>query len=60
MAASLKAQQKLCTLPCGVCYKDLIEIQAVTLIPCGHVYHEKCMEKWRKNKRLLTCPECRT
>lgn len=29
------------------------------ILPCGHRFHEKCIEKWFKFKCSPTCPLCR-
>ena len=39
---------------CKICSKHYsdVELKPFTLIPCGHTYCVKCLEK------LKTCPEC--
>ncbi|MEQ2190656.1 hypothetical protein XENOCAPTIV_004209 [Xenoophorus captivus] len=41
---------------CGICLSFLFE--PVTL-PCGHCFCKKCLERERKEERLVMCKECR-
>ena len=60
------------SLPCGICLESLTENSSVTLVPCGHCYHEHCIQKVRRNNHYYdedigrvslensdSCPECR-
>lgn len=38
---------------CSICFEDMME---ATKLPCGHMYHEKCIDGWLKEKG--TCPTC--
>ena len=46
------------TNQCSVCYSALLR-NARTL-PCGHAFHHKCIERWKRSCRGdPTCPMCR-
>lgn len=38
---------------CAICFEDMTE---ATKLPCGHMYHETCINGWLKEKG--TCPTC--
>ena len=40
-------------IECSICLEF---INSPHQLPCGHIFHEKCIKKWKKNK----CPLCRT
>lgn len=42
---------------CVVCMCDFASRQRVRELPCQHIYHTKCIDKWLKTNR--TCPLCR-
>lgn len=59
-------------LPCPICFDTLLEGSVITLVPCGHCYHLKCVEDIRKTTSFIdpengrfeiqnsdSCPECR-
>ncbi|KAH9203350.1 hypothetical protein DL95DRAFT_154179 [Leptodontidium sp. 2 PMI_412] len=43
---------------CSICTEDFLERENVRVLPCGHIYHQRCIDPW-----LLgfagTCPLCR-
>lgn len=45
-------------LSCSVCKEDFADSDDVRILPCGHIYHRRCIDPW-----LLdfagTCPLCR-
>lgn len=41
---------------CAICLK-MIKSRFAKKIPCGHLFHIKCLNKWEKRK--LSCPMCR-
>lgn len=54
-----------CTFGCEICtesFQDDLH-KKVCAIPCGHVHHEKCLERWfltqRDQMRPTNCPKCR-
>ncbi|XP_046548402.1 uncharacterized protein LOC124258355 isoform X2 [Haliotis rubra] len=42
---------------CVVCMCDFESRQLLRVLPCGHEFHTKCVDKWLKTNR--TCPICR-
>jgi len=40
-------------IECSICLEF---INSHYQLPCGHIFHEKCIKIWKKNK----CPLCRT
>ncbi|XP_065207042.1 E3 ubiquitin-protein ligase RNF38-like isoform X2 [Planococcus citri] len=42
---------------CVVCMCDFEEQQTLRDLPCSHMFHAKCVDKWLKTNR--TCPICR-
>lgn len=43
-------------LDCTICQEDLCQ-EKVTSLPCGHIFHKRCIRTWLKRK--ATCPTCR-
>ena len=43
--------------PCPICMCDLKEGDKFCCLPCGHHYHEECINTWFDRKN--TCPNCR-
>lgn len=44
---------------CRVCLSRFESDSVVNRLPCGHVFHKNCVEKWL-NYHHATCPLCRT
>ena len=42
---------------CSVCICDFEEGEALRQLPCMHVYHTGCIDKWMESHS--TCPNCR-
>jgi hypothetical protein len=42
---------------CSVCISDIRKNEETILLPCGHMYHSKCIMEWLKENN--TCPVCR-
>lgn len=40
---------------CPVCTEDLVENERVRILPCGHIYHQQCIDPWLLGK-TTTCP----
>lgn len=46
-------------LECSICMNEITENEMVTT-PCKHVFHTKCLEKWKdRSNTAPTCPNCR-
>ena len=43
---------------CAVCMCKMSTKQEDRL-PCGHVFHSKCLSRWEKTSKNTTCPLCR-
>lgn len=57
--SKLDQRKQISTLPvqkrigeCSICLDDMFQTQVVAL-PCGHVYHQTCIDMW-----LLKCRSC--
>ena len=42
---------------CSICLMEINEGEDTILIPCGHMFHDKCVTQWLKMHN--TCPLCR-
>lgn len=42
---------------CTVCLESLAFCDEVCTMPCGHIFHTGCINKWSDSKS--TCPLCR-
>ena len=47
----------ICVSSCPICSEDYTNQEAVTKLPCDHIYHKDCVMPWLESKR--TCPICR-
>eukprot|EP01026_Neomeris_dumetosa_P080759 TRINITY_DN898_c0_g1_i10.p1 TRINITY_DN898_c0_g1~~TRINITY_DN898_c0_g1_i10.p1 ORF type:complete len:247 (+),score=26.31 TRINITY_DN898_c0_g1_i10:2-742(+) len=44
---------------CAICYDEYSVGQNVVNLPCNHMYHQECLEKWVKTRgQRSTCPLC--
>uniref|UniRef100_A0A1A9WAL8 RING-type domain-containing protein n=1 Tax=Glossina brevipalpis TaxID=37001 RepID=A0A1A9WAL8_9MUSC len=43
---------------CVVCLCDFTLQQVLRVLPCGHIFHAQCVDRWLEMRR--TCPICRT
>ncbi|KFZ19720.1 hypothetical protein V501_00541 [Pseudogymnoascus sp. VKM F-4519 (FW-2642)] len=43
---------------CSVCIESFAENENVRILPCSHIYHQRCIDPWLLNKSG-TCPLCR-
>lgn len=41
---------------CPICFHDIITQKNIMALPCGHLFHEKCITSWIKINRV--CPIC--
>lgn len=44
--------------PCSICMENLDTSETRTL-PCNHVFHNQCIERWKRARMRSTCPMCR-
>ena len=45
---------------CCICCENLEEFDKVVKLNCNHIYHQECINKWVKEKKLEpSCPMCR-
>lgn len=42
---------------CAICKGNFVETDVVREMPCSHVYHPECIEKWLEQRNF--CPMCR-
>lgn len=43
---------------CSICLNNYVRNQRLRVLPCEHVYHTKCIERWL-TKMCTKCPLCR-
>jgi len=43
---------------CVICLGDFEDGETLTVLPCGHGYHQECIEPWLISKSAL-CPVCK-
>ena len=44
---------------CSICMCEMSK-KAERRLPCGHVFHEKCLSRWEDTTEEPTCPTCRS
>lgn len=46
---------------CSVCLNSMSQTQATRTLPCNHIFHDKCLERWKRvcTTPDPTCPMCR-
>jgi hypothetical protein len=52
---ALKQAPEDVPLSCPVCTDDFVESEKVRILPCGHIYHQHCIDPWLL-ERSGTCP----
>ena len=45
---------------CACCMDDFTAEDVVARLPCGHVFHEKCVMRWFLVRESSACPMCRS
>lgn len=45
---------------CSICLEKYTFGSFITLLPCGHFFHRKCIYTWFMNSVNYKCPVCRT
>ncbi|PTD02055.1 hypothetical protein HYE67_000015 [Fusarium culmorum] len=43
---------------CSICTDDFLNGVRIRSLPCGHLFHPKCIDPWLL-ERAVTCPMCR-
>ena len=46
-------------LPCVFCFKQYQKGEYKRILPCGHYFHKKCIDKWIYNMNINFCPQCK-
>ena len=41
---------------CPVCLENFVATKAMVKLPCAHIFHHECIEKWFDQR--LSCPLC--
>ncbi|KAK1381002.1 RING-type domain-containing protein [Heracleum sosnowskyi] len=44
---------------CSVCLYDIKQGDEIMRLPCDHIFHALCLDKWLVSYGHLTCPFCR-
>ena len=42
---------------CSICLSVVRKTRGTRALPCGHLFHTRCIERWKT--RCSTCPMCR-
>ncbi|RYE38984.1 MAG: hypothetical protein EOP48_26325 [Sphingobacteriales bacterium] len=42
---------------CSICIKHFKKNEDLRVLPCGHIFHVECVDKWLKS--LAACPNCK-
>lgn len=51
------SQMSLESGECRICITDFVEGETLRSLPCLHVYHKECIDKWLQKNAI--CPVCR-
>jgi hypothetical protein len=56
-----KSMQTNDIISCSICYDTINNKDRKSSLPCGHLFHKSCMEKWKWecNPNKASCPLCR-
>jgi hypothetical protein len=44
---------------CSICMCEMSK-KTEKLLPCGHVFHDKCLSRWEETTKEPKCPMCRS
>ncbi|CAD8043085.1 unnamed protein product [Paramecium primaurelia] len=44
---------------CSICLQDYQKDSICLVTPCGHIFHDKCLQTWVVDKQNESCPSCR-
>ncbi|CAF1003637.1 unnamed protein product [Rotaria sordida] len=47
-------------IACTICLDRFFLSSTISASPCGHLFHDKCLDRWLIDERKKTCPQCRT
>ncbi|CAF2882321.1 unnamed protein product [Rotaria sp. Silwood2] len=47
-------------IACTICLDRFFLSSIISASPCGHLFHDKCLDRWLIDERKKTCPQCRT
>ncbi|CAF1303681.1 unnamed protein product [Adineta ricciae] len=47
-------------IACTICLDRFFLSSTISASPCGHLFHDKCLDRWIVDERKKTCPQCRT
>lgn len=56
MPAHVESIQSIEQAHCCICLQSTSEISERVILSCGHVFHSKCIDRWRQEKQVLLCP----
>ena len=45
------------TKDCSICMTGFQNKEVIRKLPCGHIFHSKCIKPWLKKN--VQCPNCR-
>ena len=57
---SVKSKPCIAESTCSCCLEDFSAEDVVARLPCGHVFHEKCIMNWFLMRASSNCPMCRS
>lgn len=49
----------LCDTSCSICTEDFVSGETLSMLPCGHTYHDSCVGRWFDQEQGPSCPLCR-
>jgi len=58
LGKKVKSGMLVHTDDCPICMDKMDKICSLSITNCDHVFHNSCLNKWRKRKN--SCPMCRT
>lgn len=56
-AASMELDPKFVAMGCAICMSEFKDGAALRLLPCGHTFHYRCVDKWLA--QVAQCPLCK-